>query len=91
MSDNILNDLKEIFEIKEDTIIEFKEICGFIFVFKTRIQSIKDKVPSAEIKPLGVIYTENDDYYYTPLDKDADINEIIGEFVKKEEYFHSQQ
>lgn len=91
MSDNILDEIKKIFEIKEEIIIEFKEVCGFIFVFKIRIISIKDRMPSAEIKPLGVIYTENDDYYFAPLYEHADIDEILREFVKKEEYFHSQQ
>ena len=52
MSDNILDEIKKIFEIKEDIIIEFKEVCGFIFVFKTRHISIKDRMPSAEAQAI---------------------------------------
>jgi hypothetical protein len=81
MSDNILNDL---FDIKEEKTIEFKELYGFTFVFMTSISSINEKISSAEIKPVGIIYTENEEYYFAPLDETYQINEIVKEFVEKE-------
>jgi hypothetical protein len=79
MSDNILNDL---FDIKEEKTIEFKELYGFTFVFMTSISSINEKISSAEIKPVGIIYTENEEYYFAPLDKVENTSEIIEEYVK---------
>ena len=59
MSDNILKDL---FEIREDKTYEFKEICGLTFAFMTRTTIIQEKISAYEIKPVGIIYKENDEY-----------------------------
>ena len=82
MSDDIIRDLKEIFEIKEESNYEFSELYGLTFVFQTKILHVKDVLSSAEIKPLGIIYTENDDFYFAPLDKVENMPEIIKEYVK---------
>lgn len=82
MSDDIFEDLRKIFEIKQDIIIEFKEVYGFTFVFSTRIHTLKDGTSSGEIKPLGIIYNENGEYYFAPLDRVENIPEIIKEYVK---------
>lgn len=94
MSDDLLNDLLEIFEIEQDSEIEFKEVYGFTFVFINKITIIRDKVSSVEINPVGIIYKENEEYYFVPLDKAIKVDEIVKEYVKiipEEEYSHSQQ
>ncbi|MBE6500486.1 MAG: hypothetical protein E7Z80_08095 [Methanobrevibacter thaueri] len=79
MNDNIIQD---IFEIKDKTYIEFKTQHNLTFVFKTKILIMKDKIPTAEIKPLGIIYKQNQDYYFAPLTPVESIEEIVKEYVK---------
>lgn len=83
MSDDLLSDLREAFEIKKRVFFEFKELYGLTFAFKTKIIFIKDKPSAAEIKPMGIIYKENGEYYFAPLDEVGDIKAIINEFMKK--------
>jgi hypothetical protein len=54
------------------------------FGFKSEIASVRDSVSSASIIPMGIIYRENDEYYFAPLDETYQINEIVKEFVEKE-------
>lgn len=82
MSDNILDELMDIFEIRQDTEIGFKEIYGFIFVFMTKFTRFNDEITSAEIEPAGIIYKENDEYYFAPLDEAENIHEIVKEYVR---------
>jgi len=77
------DELMDMFSINETCNFEFREVCGFTFVFKTRILTINDKLTSASIKPVGIIYEENGEYYMAPLDETVDINEVIEEFVKR--------
>ena len=77
------DELMDMFSINETCNFEFREVCGFTFVFKTRILSMNDKLTSASIKPVGIIYEENGEYYMAPLDETVDINEVIEEFVKR--------
>lgn len=79
----MIDELKNILEINETSEMEFCEKYGFTFVFERKIIHINDKLTSAEIKALGIIYIENDEYYFAPLDNEANINEIIKEYVKK--------
>ena len=46
------------------------------------ILEIDEKISSAEIKPLGIIYEENGEYYLSPLDRIDDIEAIMKEFVE---------
>ena len=82
MSDDIIRDLQNIFEIKEENYYEFKEVYGLTFVFQTKIHHIKGILSSAEIRPLGIIYTENEEFYFVPLDRVKNLPEIIEEYVK---------
>ena len=82
MSDDIIRDLQNIFEIKEETYYEFKEVHGLTIVFQTKIHHIKGILSSAEIRPLGIIYTENEEFYFVPLDRVKNLPEIIEEYVK---------
>ena len=88
MNNNILDDIMENFNITEDIKIEFNEIYGFTFVFETKIILINDEISSGEIKPLGIIYRQNKDYYFTPLDEKTNIKEIVKKYLTEEEYFH---
>lgn len=83
MSDDFLKDL---FEITQDHQFEFKEVYGFTFVFRTTLTKFKEMITSAEIKPVGIIYEENGEYYLAPLDKVVDITAVVKEFVKGESF-----
>ena len=94
MSDDIFDELREIFEISQDVKIEFKEIYGLTFAFESKINIMRNSIVSTEIAPLGIIYKENDEYYFAPLDEVENIDEIIKEYVKtipEGECSHSQQ
>lgn len=67
----------------ETSEIEFKKLYGFTFVFEKNTVTINDNIASAEIKPVGIIYEENDEYYFAPLDAVNNINVIVEKFAKK--------
>lgn len=82
---------REINKFIEDTLgikiieeYEFKKIYGLTFVFKRAISTINERISSAEIRPVGIIYEENGQYYLAPLDVIDEISEVIKEFVEKE-------
>ena len=77
------DELMDMFSINETCDFEFREVCGFTFAFKTRILTIEDKLTSASITPVGIIYEENDEFYFAPLHATVDINVIVKEFVEK--------
>ena len=68
--------------LKINTEYIFKKIHGFTFVFKEEILAIKNQIASGEIKPIGIIYEENGEYYFAPLDEVDDIKPIIKIFVE---------
>ena len=80
------DELMEMFSINETCDFEFGEVCGFTFAFKTRILTIEDKLTSASITPVGIIYEEIGKYYFAPLDKVVDITAVVKEFVKGESF-----
>ena len=71
------------FKINQDTEFKFKDSYGFTFVFEENILRINEKISAAELKPVGIIYEENDEYYFAPLDEVGDIKAIINEFMKR--------
>ena len=71
------------FKINQDTEFKFKDSYGFTFVFEENILRINEKISSAELKPIGIIYEENGEYYFAPLDEVGDIKAIINEFMKE--------
>lgn len=94
MSDNLSDDLREIFDITQDVKIEFKETHGLTLVFESKVNLIREMIVSTEIAPLGIIYKENGEYYFAPLDEVENIEGIIKEYVKtipEEECSHYQQ
>ena len=82
MKYKILKSLEDLFDMKHETTFEFKKVCGFTFVFVKNIITSRESITSAEIRPAGIIYEENDEYYFAPLHKVDNIEPIIREFVK---------
>ena len=74
---------EEFFKITQDTEFKFKDSYGFTFVCEENILRINEKISSVELKPVGIIYEENDEYYFAPLDEVGDIKAIINEFMKE--------
>ena len=82
MNDDVVNDILKSFDMSQDTTLEFKEVCGFTFVFKKKVISFRGRVSSAEIKPLGIIYDENGEYYFAPLYRSVNINRVVKEYAE---------
>lgn len=76
--------LDEMLEITNDIEYVFEKRFGLTFVFRRDITFIRDKITSAEIIPIGIIYEENDQYYFAPLYDKDEIEAIVKEFVEKE-------
>ena len=62
--------------------IEFSDKYNLTFVFTSKFIAINNEIASAEISPTGIIYINNSDYYFAPLSKDYDYDEIINEYIK---------
>lgn len=77
------NLIDELFEIRTDSEYHFKEIRGLTLAFHEKIVHINDRISSAEIMPIGIIYEENDQYYLAPLYDAVEIDEVVHEFVRK--------
>ena len=84
MDKEIRKFIEDIFEIKTIYEYQFREVYEFTFVFKKEICLINDKITSAEIKPIGIIYEENGEYYLAPIDVVYEIEEVVKEFVKQQ-------
>lgn len=82
MNDDVFNDILKSFELTQDTTLEFKEVYGFTFVFKKKVISFRGSVSSAEIKPLGIIYNESGEYYFAPLYRTVNINQVVKEYTE---------
>ncbi len=83
MNDDIMKFVKDMFKFDETIEFHFREICGFTFVIKKSFLKLKDEVTSAEVKVAGIIFEENGEYYFAPLDKHSKKEQIIKEFVDK--------
>ena len=82
--------MKDIEELIKDFVgitvineIDFKKVCGFYFAIKTEHLIIKDEISSSEIKPVAIIYEENDQYYLAPIDDTCKTEEVVKNFVEK--------
>ena len=82
MKDNVFEEIGKKFEVIQDETVEFKKLYGFTFVFKKRIIKFRNEAISAEIKPLGIIYDENGEYYFAPIHRSVNLNEVVREYVK---------
>lgn len=75
--------IEDIFEIKIDKEYHFRKLCGFTFAFKEEVAFIKNKISSADLRPVGIIYEENGEYWLAPLYDAIEIDEVVHEFVRK--------
>ena len=73
----------DLINITESVEYEFKKLYGFVIAFRIQTLTVNDIISSASIKPQGIIYKENDEFYFAPLDDVDDIKPIIKEFVEK--------
>lgn len=82
MKDEIMDFVLDQFGIAKDTTFEFRKLCGFTFVFQKSIFTYGNDCSSAEMKPVGIIYEENGEYYLAPLDEVNEIDAIVKEFAE---------
>ena len=82
MKDEIIDFLAGELDMEGNVEFEFRELYGFTFVFQKWFLTYEEKYSSAEIKPVGIIYEENGEYYLAPLDETIEIDAIIKEFVR---------
>lgn len=83
MKDEIIDFLSGELDMEGNVEFEFRELYGFTFVFQKWFLTYEEKYSSAEIKPVGIIYEENGEYYLAPLGKADNIHEIVREYVNK--------
>ena len=77
MKEEIKDLILEMTDIKEISEYEFHNLCGFTFVFKREFLQFRDDISSASIAPVGIIYDENEEYYFAPFAEDVNVKEII--------------
>ena len=82
MKDKIEDYLEDLFKIYTKENFEFKTLCGFTFVIKRTMFELDGRASSEEISPAGIIFEENDEIYFAPLDETIKIEAIVEEFVK---------
>ena len=81
MADDAFENIGYLFKIDEDETLEFKKLYGFTFVFKKRIIAFHCNISSAEIRPLGIIYDENGEYYFAPLEGPVNVSDVVCAYV----------
>lgn len=69
--------------IEEMKTYEFRTVCGLTFAFKKEEITINNKISSAEILPVGIIYDENGEFYFAPLHDAVEIDEVMKSFVEQ--------
>ena len=84
MDNTIKEFVEDILKIEAINEYSFREICGFTFVFKEEMFLINERISSAEIRPVAIIYEENGEYYLAPIDVVDEIDEVVKEFVKQQ-------
>lgn len=83
MDKHIKNIIDYVFDFDTKSEYIFSEQYGFTFVFRRDITTFNEKLSSAEIQPIGLIYEENSQYYFAPLHGHDEIDGIVKEFVEK--------
>ena len=81
MKEKIEEFIEDLFTIDHESHYRFKSLYGFTFVFRETIFEFHGKISSAEIRPVGIIYEENDEFYFAPLDEIDKIEPIVKEFI----------
>ena len=83
MEDRIKDFVYDAFEIEIDSEYQFKKLYGLTFVFKNDVTIIRNRLSSNSLIPVGIIYEENEEYYFAPLDNKVSLSEVIREYVEK--------
>ena len=83
MKDEIEKFITDLFSIDEHESFEFKTLYGFTFAFKRTVFEVNGMISSEELSPAGIIFEENDEIYFAPLDETIKIEAIVKEFVEK--------
>ena len=96
MATRIEEYLHDTFSIEKIAEYEYETRFGLTFVFKRELITLKNRISSCEIDPVGIIFEENGKYYFAPLHEDYEIDDIIHGFVdtiiiQEAEYFPSPQ
>lgn len=81
MKEEIKDLILEMTDIKEISEYEFHDLYGFTFVFKREFLQFRDDISSASIAPVGIIYDENEEYYFAPFAEDVNVKEIIENYL----------
>lgn len=96
MATGIEEYLHDAFGIAKINEYEYASKFGLTFVFKRELITLKNRISSCEIDPVGIIFEENGKYYFAPLHEECEIDEIVHGFVdnkliREAEYSHSPQ
>ena len=88
--------IHDAFGIEKIDEYEYVTRFGLTFVFKRELMSLKNRISSCEIGPVGIIFEENGTYYFAPLHEEYEIEDIVHGFVDKVliqevEYSHCPQ
>lgn len=83
MEDKLKKFVHDTFEIETDGEYQFKEMYGLTFVFKNETVLIKKRIISNSLSPVGIIYEENDEYYFAPLDENISLSDVVPEYINK--------
>lgn len=83
MEDKLKKFVYDTFEIETDSEYQFKEMYGLTFVFKNETVMINKRLSSKLLSPVGIIYEENDEYYFAPLDEKISPSDAVKEYVKE--------
>ena len=81
MDETVKKFIDDIFEFESNVTYHFRELYDLTFVFREELTHIKKHLASGEIKPSGIIYEKNDEYYFAPLDTTVNIEAVIQEYV----------
>ena len=84
MDKKIKNLINRTFNFNETVKYDFRKLYGFTFAFKSEFVSRNNRLTSASITPVGIIYEENGEFYLAPLYDNIEIDEVIRNYVEKE-------
>ncbi|WP_432645303.1 hypothetical protein [Methanobrevibacter sp.] len=82
MKENVKKFISDMSNIKIITEYEFHELYGLTFVFKSEFFQVKSQISSVSIMPIGIIYDENNEYYFAPLVDDVDVNQVVKNYLE---------
>ena len=82
MEDKLTKFIYDTFEISRDFKYHFRNLYGLTFVFKDDVITIRNNISSYSIRPVGIIYEKEGEFYFAPLEHTDEINEIVKEYVK---------